>query len=244
MAATREARALTEAHRLAQLRLGGRVVTAMRSLWPLLEPGDLDRSFPRWLVGTKLVVDGQRVVSARLAANYVSAYKSLELGAAAAAAPVVLAETAAPAAVATSMLVTGPAAAKSAIARGVPVEQAMAVAERRAAAAAMRHVLDGGRSTVTDTVNADRQALGWGRAVSGRGCHFCAMLASRGPVYKSEGSADFNPHDGCACAAEPVYREDSAWPAGGEQYRALWRRETEGLSGNEAINAFRRALSA
>lgn len=242
MAATAQARRITEAHRLAQAQLGARVVQAMRFVWPLLDADDLDGSFERWLTASRSIVDGQRVVSARLAATYVSTFKALELGASPAA-PLVLAETVPTAAVATSMLVTGPASVKSAVGRGVQVAQAMDTARARSAAAAMRHVLGGGRDTIAETVGADRQALGWGRAVSGRGCAFCAMLASRGPVY-SEATVAFDAHDGCSCSAEPVYREDAAWPAGSERYQSMWNEATAGLSGQDAINAFRRSLSA
>jgi hypothetical protein len=243
LAATPEAQRLTEAHRLAQARLAAQTIQAMRTIWPLLDPTDLEGTAGRWLNGTRLVVDGQRRVSALLAANYVQTFKTLELGPSTAAAPLALAETAAPAAVTTSMLVTGPTAVRSALRRGVPVARAMDVAQARTAAAAMRHVLDGGRETITNTVAADRQARGWARSVSTNCCSFCAMLASRGPVYSND-SVSFHSHDACKCTAEPVYRDDAAWPAGSERFKQIWNESTSGLSGQDAANAFRRSLSA
>lgn len=244
MAATVAAARLTEAHRLAQARLGAQVVQAMRSVWPLLDVDDLDGSFDRWFRATSLIIGGQRVTSARLAANYLQTFKTLELGATAPAATVVLAETQPVEAVATSMVVTGPAAVKSAVGRGVQPVKAMEVASARSAASAMRHVLNGGRETVLESVTADRQASGWGRVVSGSGCSFCAMLASRGPVY-GEGRANFDAHDGCMCGVEPVYREDADWPAGSRRYEQLWKESTSQLEpGESALNAFRRSLGA
>lgn len=239
MAATVAARRLTEAHRLAQGRLGAQTVQHMRTIWPLLDPADPER----WLRATRLVIDAQRQVSARLAANYVSTFKMLELGAGVTAAPVVLAEAAPAAAVTTSMLVTGPSAVETAVRRGVRAVEAMDVAEARSSAAALRHVLDGGRETIIETVSADRQAQGWARSVSGNCCAFCAMLASRGPVYGRD-SVNFHSHDACKCSAEPVYRDDAAWPARSREFQQRWSESTAGLSGNDAINAFRRSLSA
>ena len=202
--ATLTARRLTESHRLAQARLGAITVARMRALWALLDPEALDSTFDRWLLAALPVIQGQRSTSARLAGNYLAAFKALELGVSAR--PVtVLDETADPSAVTTSLLVTGPLSIKRAMGRGVPIRRAVDVAQAASSAAAMRHVLDGGRRTITDTVRADRQALGWARVTSGNSCPFCSLLAGRGAVY-GEASADFEAHDGCSCSAEPVYR--------------------------------------
>lgn len=49
--------------------------------------------------------------------------------------------------------------------------------------------------------------LGWARVLSGEtNCAFCAMLASRGAVYKSEKTAGFEPHPKCDCHAELVVK--------------------------------------
>jgi len=207
MAATAEGRRLTEAHRLAQARLGANVVMTMRSVWPLLNPADLDGTFERWYRAASIVISGQRSASARLAANYLQTFKSLELGPTASPAPVVLGEAASARAVTTSLAVTGPASVKAAIRRGVRPVDAMPVAEARSSAAAMRHALNGGRETLTSSVRADRDARGWRRVTSGAACEFCSMLAGRGAVYGAD-SVDFHAHDGCSCSAEPVYRDN------------------------------------
>lgn len=233
MASTPQSRRLTEAHRLAQARLGARTVRALLATWALMDPNDLDGSLDRWLTTVIPIINGQRAVSARLAANYLSTFKALELGVSAA--PLVLADSANTAAVTTSMTVTGPIAVKTHMRTNPVAARAMEVGRTMSARAGMRHVLDGGRSTITQTVQADPQALGWARATSGKPCAFCAMVASRGPVYKSEGTADFEPHDGCSCSAEPVYREDAAWPAGSDRWSALWA-EASDAEGDTAKN--------
>jgi len=244
MAATREAARLTEAHRLAQGRVSAATVRRMLSVWPLLRVEDLDASFPGWLAAVVPVVRAGKTTSARMAANYLATFRALELGVDAAPAAPVVADEVDPAAVSASMLVTGPARIRAASARGVPIARAVVLAQTASARAAARHSLAGGRDTIEQTVAADRQALGVARSTSGSPCHFCAMLASRGPVYKSEATAGLRPHDGCHCQPEPVYRRDAAWPAGAQRYRELWDETTAGLSGNDAVNAFRRALTA
>lgn len=242
MAATIEARRLTEAHRLTQARLGAQTILRMRQLWPILDGEALDASFPLWLRSVTPLVRLQRVASARLAASYLGAFRTLELGLSADTTTPRLAETVVTDALTTSMLVTGPAAVKSATKRGVTIERAMTIAEAMSASAAMRHALNGGRDTIVNTVRADRTALGWARATSGSPCAFCAMLASRGPVYKTETTGGFQAHDHCSCAVEPVYRRDADWPAGGRRYQEIWNEAK--LADGDTVANFRRLIEA
>lgn len=241
MAATPEGAQLTEAHRLAQLRIGQQTSVRMLSARQLLDPADLDASFLDWLSVVTPIVETGNTASATLAANYLSVFRALELGIPAGRFTPAVVEGVDERQLRISMLVNGPISMKNALQRGVPLSTAAANAAANSAGAAMRLALNGGRDTVLATVAEDRRALGWARAASGGACAFCAMLASRGPVY-SERTVDFEAHSHCACAAEPVYRDDAGWPAGSERYREIWDEATEGLSGTDATNAFRRAL--
>jgi hypothetical protein len=243
MAATALGAQLTELQRVAQLRLAARTIAQLRLVWGLLDPADLDETFDRWLRVAVPVVQTNRAASARLAAAYLAAFRRAELGTVEGL-PVVLAAPVDVKAVTTSLLVTGPWSVKKAMSSGVDLARAVDVAEARSSAAAMRHVLSGGRETIVETVAADRQALGWARVASANSCGFCAMLASRGPDYGSENTAAFEAHDGCQCGAEPVYRDDAGWPTNSERYRELWDEHTAGLSGGEARAAFRRVVEA
>lgn len=71
---------------------------------------------------------------------------------------------------------------------------------------AQRRVSNFARRTVMGSSIADPRATGWQR-VSGGGCAFCDMLASRGTVY-SEESADFASHDHCNCSAVPAFEAE------------------------------------
>lgn len=144
----------------------------------------------------------------------------------------------------TSLKVTGPAELKRRAGRGQVEVTARRAALVTSSGAATRHVLAGGRETTLTLVQNDQRALGWARVTDGDPCSFCAMLASRGPSYLTRESASFKAHDNCACTAEPVYSRSAAWPGDARVYQRLWYSATKGYSGQDALNAFRRAYEA
>lgn len=129
------------------------------------------------------------------------------------------------------------------------------VVERVGAAvvrAAERHTQQPARDIVQDVAD-DWPGVAWARVLTGpTSCSFCAMLASRGPVYTSEAKALYKGgqrvdkyHDGCDCEAVLV-QNYSTWE-GKRAHRLLedlWAETTENLSGRDARNAFRRAYEA
>lgn len=140
-----------------------------------------------------------------------------------------------------SLIVTGPVGQKSKASRGKPLTLARDESFVQASGAASRHVLTGGRRSLLTLLQDDPQALGWIRVTDGDPCAFCAMLASRGPVYGTEASAKFEAHDACACTAEPVYSRDALWPGRAREFQQLWNDNIRNrYSGKDAINAFRR----
>ena len=77
-----------------------------------------------------------------------------------------------------------------------------------------RLVLQPGRDTVWSSAGADPVRTGVARVPSGATtCQFCVMLASRGPVYRSEATAANKWHDGCDCVPT-VIRSASDYPEG------------------------------
>lgn len=123
----------------------------------------------------------------------------------------------------------------------------------KAAGASARLVQLGGRSAAIETVRRDPVAVGYVRVTRGGCCGFCAMLASRGPVYRSKdtfkesdarfvGFGEIKVHDSCQCSFRPVYnRSFSEWPDNNLTFSDLWYASTKGLSGKAAQNAFRHA---
>jgi hypothetical protein len=99
---------------------------------------------------------------------------------------------------------------------------AIADAKARLAAASERLVLNAGGDTITDNVLRDRKAKGFVRVTEPRPCWLCAMLATRGMVYKDHSFAAANArfaahpdfpdaelsaraHDNCRCHLAPVF---------------------------------------
>lgn len=212
MALTSEGASLTEAHRLAQARLGAQTVRDLRAVWDVLDLTDLAGTTDTWLRSATGIVIGQSSASAELAADYLTLFRSVEIGGRATIPPLELAD---PTAIAQSLTVTGPVSIKKAAAAGIRPSVAGPIAQNRSAAAGMRHALNGGRRTIVDHVRSDPDARGWRRVTSGKACDFCRMLADRGAVY-GEGTSHFAAHDACSCSAEPSYdssrrRAVSAW---------------------------------
>ena len=115
--------------------------------------------------------------------------------------------------------------------------------------AAERHAQEPARELVQDVAD-EWPGVAWARVLTGpTSCYFCAMLASRGPVYTSETSALYKGgqrvdkyHDGCDCEAVLVTNY-SIWEGkrAHKLLEQLWNDTTEGFSGRGAMNAFRRA---
>lgn len=123
-------------------------------------------------------------------------------------------------------------------------------------AVAERHARMPSREALTDAVESDDDddgpGIGWARVLTGaESCGFCAMLASRGPVYRTKktasdaGGVDGKAyHDNCDCEVVLV-REDQDW-VGREEYEALehlWASSTAGTNGKSALKAFTAALN-
>lgn len=239
---------MTEAHRLAQSRLGALTVRQMLAAWALLEADDLDGTVERWLRVAIPIVRLQRSDSAALAGSYTRLFRRLELGAGVDDTPPVLADEIAADQVAASLTSTGPITVKANIGRGREVDRAMEIGQAAAAAAAMRLALNGGRETVLNTARSDTRSVGWMRVTSGKPCAWCAMIASRGVVFWTRESAEAatrpahaKGHDGCNCMIEPAYR-GSTLPPSSQRWSDLWSESTAGLGGNDARKAFRTAL--
>jgi hypothetical protein len=110
----------------------------------------------------------------------------------------------------------------------------------RAAGTTSDLVLAGGRDVITQATATDAATGGrWQRVTSSKACSFCAALAAQGPRFDAE-SVRFEAHNHCACSAEPAY-EDTELPPVSRRYREIWEESTQGLSGDEAMKAFRRA---
>lgn len=231
------ARQLTTRHRTQQLALRAGTIRELLRLWSALDWRRLDKTYPAWASVVGRLIDDHRDRSSTLAANYLRAFRLAE--GISSAAPVILDDGVPAAQLTIALRVTSIVAVKAATARGVGAQPAMARAFVRSSGTVSRLVLDGGRRTVLGSLDADDRARGWVRVSDGSPCSFCAMLVSRGAVYKAS-TVDFRSHDACACTAEPLYHGDGH-TSQSRRLSDLWAQSTAGHSGGAAIAAFRRA---
>lgn len=124
----------------------------------------------------------------------------------------------------------------------LPIEERLDAAEKKAEAVAQKLVTDQGRGTVQNAVRQDRQAIGYARAAALGACAFCRLIASRGMVFKQD-TADFRAHDGCNCAALPVFRgQRFELSAHAREWERLYREYAAPFPGDQ-LRRFRRAIA-
>lgn len=150
--------------------------------------------------------------------------------------------------------------------RGLEHDAALERSATTVAGAAARHALDGGRTVMRNAIDRDRVTVGWYRVTKDGCCSFCAVLASRGAVYRQDSFDDSDPrfmgggeekvHDHCACTLAPLFSREQPVADRNLEYQALWydsikaseedvakgraRRIGQTFSGKDALNAFRR----
>lgn len=200
----------------------------LRAAWPRFDPQRPASAAP-WIAATQAVIDQYARMSAELAARAYDAERAAAGVAGrftpALAEPPPQAQVEASLRWATHQVWTPPAPAEG-LAPAERVPESRRIAERLLGGQQMveavsgRLVLDAGRRTVADAVERDPAATGWYRSAKPTACYFCRLMASRGAVYKSRGTAgananarfegdgEFKFHDSCQCVALPVLRGD------------------------------------
>lgn len=90
-----------------------------------------------------------------------------------------------------------------------------------------RMIAGAGRDTIFGNVRRDRVKVGYARIPKSGCCAFCALLASRGAVYHSEGSGGSQGlgdrfHDYCRCVVTPVFTGDTIAEETAEKYMDMY----------------------
>lgn len=187
-------------HRQLQLALRAGTLRQVLRLWPLFDLERLAETWPAFREALATLIAARHADSVGLASSY---YRAARLDAGiTGTAPIVAAALPPAEQLAVSLDVVGLFGARRLLAQGRRDVAAQTLV--KVSGAVGRHVLNGGRRTLTETIQADPRARGYERVTSGNACGFCEMLAGRGAVY-GEASADFEAHDHCACGAEPVF---------------------------------------
>lgn len=237
MALTEAAVQLTETHRQAQLAIRAALVADLLRIWGIFDPEDIGESWATLEAVLLAMIAAYGNLSAGLAAGYYEEFRAAEE---IAGTPTPRLAPLAPAdEVIGTLRLVGPTGARQLVAAGRA--DVATVTFTNVAGEASRQVLNQGRATLEESVAADRKALGWARVTDSKPCSFCAMLASRGPVYSKQGGR-FRAHGHCGCSLQPVYDRDQQWPGRAEEFRQQWKETTRGKSGAEARLAFRQAF--
>ncbi|MFG2183081.1 hypothetical protein ACGFLS_30780 [Streptomyces abikoensis] len=214
----------------------------LSTAWAAVDPAD-EASWLRYVAQAEELCQTTRTKSADTAFRYLERFRDAELKA--------LGVTAEPLAVGAPGLSVpgelegalssyGPGYVNRLVANGVPLEEAKRLAVSGQMGDATGYILRSGRKVVADGINRDRLCIGWRRVCSGAACSFCAMLASRGAIYKSEATARGSRraslsvhgkgtakggevHRACQCHMEPVYSHRSRPTPQERHYDAVWR---------------------
>jgi len=262
MAVTAQAAALTEAHRVAQTQNGALVAYVVAQLWlRTIEPEDISGSAANLVARLIPLLRQRRDFSAIKARQYYQAFRKAEVQGGDGFELPAMTELNLQA-LETSLRVTGEVALKKRIA-GLPlggdlpaltqqllVKQAIEETSVDISGAATRHVMNGGRDELSNMVADDREALGYIRVTDGDPCYFCAMLASRGPVYddlsfdesdpRFIGAGEHKVHDHCGCSTEPVFDRKTKWPGKARAAETAWVDLSRELGHVPTILEFRR----
>lgn len=262
MAVTTKAAALTAAHQAAQTKNGALVAYVVAQLWlRTIDPADISGSAANLVARLIPLLQQRRDHSAITARTYYQSFRKLESTTGDGFKLPEMSEMNLQA-LETSLRVTGEVALKKRIA-GLPlnddvptltqsllIKQAIEDTSVDISGSATRHVMNGGRDEIQNAVAEDPEALGYIRVTDGDPCYFCAMLASRGPVYDDMsfdesdprfiGDGEHKVHDHCGCSTEPVYSRKTQWPGKAKAAETAWINLSRELGHVPTINEFRR----
>jgi len=238
VAETAQGATLTAEQRVAQLGHRAAALRDVQRLWSAVSPTNLSGTIGTFVDAATAVVRARNQDAARSAAEYLTRFRQAEAGG-----PARSVRPAAPpsdAEIAAKLRGAGLSGIINARRAGAGIDFAGNNGLIKVLGDAATLVVAGQRGTVLGAVDADPAARGWRRVTGGSPCAFCSMLAARGPTYKSEKRADFEPHPHCGCTAEPVFGNDD--PTTVIDLAKRFKDATKGTGGKEALKVWRRKL--
>lgn len=235
------AKRLADVHRRAQLALRAATLRDLLRLWPIFDITRIRATWPGFREAAVLLVQVRGRISSGLAARFFRDYRNV-LGIEGRTPTMHSTPTDAEIA---SGLESMRLNAVRQLALQRPAQQIADAMFTNTAGVVSKFTLDHGRDTLLSGVQGDQRALGWARQTSGDPCPFCMMLASRGAMYVSSATADFEAHRSCACLPTPVY-DSASWPGRDQSlaYRERYDRATAGVPYQDRLSAFRRAVES
>lgn len=245
---------LAQRHRAQQSLLGDQSTQLTLALWRALVRGP-GVGTDEWLSRLTPALRAQYTASLRLSQAFYSLSRRLDNPTAPP--PEYDAVELVEEAVIASLVATGLKTLSDALESGKTLEEALDSGSKQAVGAAVRTTLSGGRRAIQETAASDPLALGyyWQTREDGVApCHWCAMLASRGPVYKADSWPDADPrphgelkvhaHDNCFCHLAPVWKRGQDLPDLTKTLKADWDRVTKQANGQGKMRAWRRWYDA
>jgi hypothetical protein len=207
-------------------------------IWQQLNLADIRSSWPAVRTALAALIRDRYGMSAVQAAQY---YTQARLAAGVPGiAPVVMPDPLPDPLVTATLDSTGPYSLLGRIKEGQPLAQADENTGVQMSGAAQRLISNGARQVILRSVGADDKAVAWMRVTAANPCAWCSMLASRGPVYRSEASAGFEAHNHCRCSAAPVFSAEDAKALRDNDLYRQWKQATKGYSGQDALKAWRK----
>lgn len=245
-----------QANYATHLGLTAALAAALRRLWPTLDLRNLPGTLPRYKTGVAALVDHYAAASVSLTADHYDTMRTQ------AGLPDITVPVVDPPPAEQVQASLGWATSDLTITGGDPLihepasDDTVTIIQNKVEGAATKLVMDAGRNELIAAIEADTKARGWARVTRPDACYFCRMLATRGAVYENQftagraankrfvGEGEFKFHNNCHCTIEPLFSKHYEPPAHTRADMALWNEVTAGLSGQDAINAFRRAVEA
>ncbi|NUT04714.1 MAG: hypothetical protein HOV76_14640 [Hamadaea sp.] len=231
-----------------QLAIRAALLRDVVRLWPALDKNRLAETFPGWVQAMTTLVTGYHGQSAAAASSFYRAARAQAMQSPTPASLVQLAPPPQPEWVKRAFGFSGPGLLQRDTAQpGTALSTTLGTAARI--------VLDGGLTTVTNTAHADPAALGYFRITDGDPCAFCALLASRGIVYKQDSFRDSNKrfvgpgaekvHNLCGCILAPAFSRKQALPSISAIARDVYAQSPDvaNADSKDKIAAFRKAWS-
>lgn len=239
--------ALAEAARRVQVKIRNAALADITQLWPLLNFERIDQSWQPWMRLVLPVLTKRHAMTSEQAGLFYRAARQHAIGDPGPASLPKLASPPTEEWVARAVGYSAPHVYARQINTGQTPEQANKAALTKTLGTTSRIVLDGARTTIEDTSKADPEAVGWYFQTDGDPCYFCAMIASRGIVFKDDsfeiadtqfvGKGTAKVHNHCACILAPAFSKTQDLPDISRQALEVYKNRGKG----PALNAFRKA---
>lgn len=217
-----------------QLAIRAQLLRDVTRLWPALDAKRLSETFPGWLRAMSLLARSYHGQSAEAASSFYRTARQEATQSPAPRALIRLAEAPPDEWMAKAFGFSGPGnLTRDAVRPNTALTSTLGTSSRIA--------LDGGRTTIVETAKADPVAVGWYRMTDSDPCAFCAMLASRGIVYRTAESAgqDVEWHNDCGCIVVPAFTRDAVLPESSLEAQKVWSNLT-----TPSLKEFRKAWAS